>query len=114
MSVVNDRSLPWQALAAGLELHVRVTPRGGRDAIDGVEVLSDGRKVLKVRVRVVPEDGAANDAVRKLLAKGLRCPASSVVLKSGATARLKTFHIAGDAAGLAAALTGLIGQKEET
>ncbi|MEN3931539.1 DUF167 family protein [Microvirga sp. W0021] len=97
---MTDQALPWQAISEGIELRVRVTPRGGRDAIDGVESLSDGRKVLKVRVRVVPEDGAANDAVRKLLAKSLKCPASAVSLKSGATARLKLFHIQGDGAAL--------------
>lgn len=114
MTVSDDRSWPWHALASGLELRVRVTPRGGRDAIDGLDELSDGRKVLKVRVRVAPEDGAANEAVRKMLAKALRCPASKVILKSGATARLKIFHIEGEASALAETLTRLTGQGEKT
>jgi len=113
VTVSDERSLPWQALASGLELRVRVTPRGGRDAIDGLDELSDGRKVLKVRVRVAPEDGAANEAVRKLLAKALRCPASKVVLKSGATARLKIFHIEGETLVLAETLAGLTGRTGE-
>ncbi len=50
---------------------VRVTPRGGRDAIDGIETLADGRSVVKVRVRVVAEGGAANRAVTELFAKAL-------------------------------------------
>ena len=87
-----------------------MTPRGGRDAIDGVEALSDGRRVLKVRVRAVPEDGAANEGVRRLLAKALRLPASAVSLETGATARLKTFLIAGEAEPLAAKLAALTGQ----
>jgi uncharacterized protein YggU (UPF0235/DUF167 family) len=94
----------------GLEVRVRVTPRGGRDAIDGIEALSNGRRVLKVRVRAVPEDGAANEAVRRLLAKALGLPASAVSLEAGATARLKTFLIAGEAEPLAAALAALTGQ----
>ncbi|MDF2972320.1 MAG: bifunctional methylenetetrahydrofolate dehydrogenase/methenyltetrahydrofolate cyclohydrolase [Microvirga sp.] len=49
--------MPWRIRPEGLEVRVRVTPRGGRDAIDGIETLSDGRPVLKVRVRAVPEDG---------------------------------------------------------
>ena len=69
-----------------------MTPRGGRDAIEGVEALADGRPVLKVRVRAVPEDGAANEGVRRLLAKALGLPASAVRLEAGATARLKTFR----------------------
>jgi hypothetical protein len=53
----------WDMRADGVEIRVRVTPRGGRDRVDGVDALSDGRAVLKVRVRARPEDGAANQAV---------------------------------------------------
>ena len=102
--------MPWRIRPEGLEVRVRVTPRGGRDAIGGIEALSDGRRVLKVRVRAVPEDGAANEAVRRLLAKALGLPASAVSLEAGATARLKTFLIAGEAEPLAAALAALTGQ----
>lgn len=104
--------MPWQIRSGGLELRVRVTPRGGRDAIDGVEALSDGRRVLKVRVRAVPEDGAANEGVRRLLAKALKLPASAVSLEAGATARLKTFFIEGEGAALAARLADLTGQDQ--
>jgi uncharacterized protein len=102
--------LPWRIRPEGIEVRVRMTPRGGRDAIDGVEALSDGRAVLKVRVRAVPEDGAANEGVRRLLAKALRVPASTVFLEAGATARLKTFLISGDGAALEARLAALIGR----
>ncbi|MBF9232885.1 DUF167 family protein [Microvirga alba] len=102
--------MPWRPRPDGLEVRVRVTPRGGRDAIDGVDVLSDGKRVLKVRVRAVPEDGAANEGVRRLLAKALKVPASAVSLEAGATARLKTFLILGDAGLLAAQLAALTGQ----
>jgi uncharacterized protein YggU (UPF0235/DUF167 family) len=98
---------PWRPGPAGLELRVRATPKGGRDAVDGIDVLSDGRPVLKVRVRTAPEDGAANEALRRVLAKALGCPASSVTLTAGATARVKTFRIDGDAAALSRALAAL-------
>ena len=101
--------MPWQIRPDGLELRVRVTPRGGRDAIDGVETLSDGKRVLKVRVRALPEGGAANEGVRRLLAKALKLPASAVSLEAGATARLKTFLIEGDGQVLAARLATLTG-----
>jgi uncharacterized protein len=97
----------WQLRADGVELRLRVTPRGGRDAVDGIEALSDGRAVLKVRVRALPADGAANEAVRRLLAKHLGFPAKAVSLAAGATARIKTFRIEGDPAALAAALQAL-------
>ncbi|MFL5336408.1 MAG: DUF167 family protein [Geminicoccaceae bacterium] len=101
---------PWRLHPDGLEVRVRVTPRGGRDAIEGVETLADGQPVLKVRVRAAPEGGAANEGVRRLLAKALARPASAVGLEAGATARVKTYLIAGDARALAgqlALLTGL-------
>jgi uncharacterized protein len=104
--------LPWRIRPEGLELRVRVTPRGGRDAIDGVEALSDGQPVLKVRVRAVPEDGAANEGVRRLLAKALKRPASAVSLEAGATARLKTFLITGDTDALAKDIAVLTGQAQ--
>jgi uncharacterized protein YggU (UPF0235/DUF167 family) len=103
--------MPWHVRPGGLEVRVRVTPRGGRDAIDGVEVLSDGRRVLKVRVRAAPHDGAANEAVRRLLARSLGLPASAVSLEAGATARLKTFLISGEGDRLAAALSALTGRE---
>ncbi|WP_262030649.1 DUF167 family protein [Microvirga sp. Mcv34] len=103
-------SAAWSIRPDGLDIWVRVTPRGGRDAIEGIDVLSDGRRVLKVRVRAVPEDGAANEGVRRLLAKALKVPASAVSLAAGATARLKTFSISGEGEALAAVLAALTGR----
>ena len=102
--------MAWSIRPDGLEIRTRVTPRGGRDAIDGIETLSEGRAVLKVRVWAVPEDGAAYEAVRGLLAKALKVPASAVSLEAGATARLKTFLISGEGGRIAAALAALTGR----
>jgi len=102
--------MPCRPRSGGIEIRVRATPRGGRDAVEGIEALADGSRVLKVRVRVAPEDGTANEAVRRLLAKALGVPASAVTLATGATARLKTFFIEGDAAALAARFAALTGQ----
>ncbi|MCC2108571.1 MAG: DUF167 domain-containing protein [Hyphomicrobiales bacterium] len=96
--------LPWRATADGLSLVVRLTPKGGRDAIDGVETMSDGKSVLKARVRAVPEDGKANAALVELLAKALRVPRSAVSVATGQTSRVKTLEISGDPDALAEAL----------
>jgi uncharacterized protein (TIGR00251 family) len=101
-------ALPWRRTAEGLTLSLRVTPRGGRDAIDGVEAQSDGRPVLRVRVRVAAEDGAANKAVIALIAKSLGASRSDVRLLSGATARLKQVAVDGDPAALTARLEALV------
>ena len=98
---------PWRLSASGLTLALKVTPRGGRDAIDGVETLSDGRSVLKLRVRAIADGGEANRAVIALLAKSLGVPKARVRLKSGATSRLKQIAVDGDGASLAEALRAL-------
>ena len=59
---------PWTVAAGGLSVVVRLTPRGGRDAIDGIEQRADGQCVLKARVRAAATEGEANDALIALLA----------------------------------------------
>jgi uncharacterized protein (TIGR00251 family) len=85
-------------------LTVRLTPKGGRDSVDGLEQLSDGRSVLKARVRAAASEGAANEALVRILAKALDVPPRDVTLESGATSRIKRLAIAGDPAKLAARL----------
>jgi uncharacterized protein YggU (UPF0235/DUF167 family) len=99
--------VPWTPSASGVTLRVRLTPKGGRDSIDGIEELSDGRSVLKARVRSVPADGEANAALTSLIAKALDIPARSVSITGGATARVKRLVIDGDAASLIARLEKL-------
>ena len=102
---------PWRASSEGISVALRVTPRGGRDDIDGIETLSDGRSVLKVRVRAIADGGEANRAVTELLAKSLHVPKARVRLLSGATSRLKQIAIDGDPAALDAALRTLTSAK---
>ena len=100
-------TLPWRPSAGGISIALRVTPRGGRDAVDGIETLSEGRRVVKLRVRPIADGGEANRAVTELLAKALGVPKAKVRLLSGATSRLKQVAIDGDPATLAEALRGL-------
>jgi len=76
-------------------LIVRVTPKGGRDAIDGWASDEAGRPVLKARVSAAPADGAANAAVIALIAKALKVPRSAVRIAAGDTARVKRLEIDG-------------------
>ncbi|MEK9280521.1 MULTISPECIES: DUF167 domain-containing protein [unclassified Bradyrhizobium] len=102
---------PWRTSASGISIALRVTPRGGRDDIDGIEQLSDGRSVLKVRVRAVADGGEANRAVLALLAKSLRVPKASVKLLSGPTSRLKQIGVDGDPVQLGDTLRQLASAK---
>jgi uncharacterized protein YggU (UPF0235/DUF167 family) len=71
----------------GAEIAVRVTPRASRNA-----VVLDG-ETIRVLVTVVPEDGKANAAVVKLLAKALGVAKSRLELLRGATSRDKLFRL---------------------
>lgn len=98
------KTLPWAVQPAGLLLTIRLTPKGGRDAIDGIAVLADGSAVLKARVRAAPSEGEANAALVKLVAGSLDVAPGQVGVVSGATSRVKRVMIAGDGTALAAAL----------
>jgi uncharacterized protein len=95
---------PWSRTANGISLIVRLTPKGGRDAIDGIEVLADGRPVLKLRVRAAASDGEANMALIRLIATAMHIPRRDVILAAGATGRIKRLVISGDGPTLIAAL----------
>ena len=72
----------------GTEIPVRVTPKATRSRV----VVEEGG-AIRVYVTEVPEDGKANAAVIKLLAKALRLPKSRLELIRGATSRDKLFRI---------------------
>jgi uncharacterized protein len=67
-----------------------VTPRAGRD-----EVLGWRGDELAVRVRALPEDGQANAAVCRMVAKRLGVPSSSVSVVRGGTSRHKLLEVDG-------------------
>ncbi len=68
-------------------LVVCVTPGARREEV----ILDQGR--LRVKVRARPQEGAANAAVEKLVARALGVPASRCRLVRGATSRTKTLAI---------------------
>lgn len=78
-----------------MRLAVRVTPKGGRDGVDGWTLDPEGRPYLRVRVSAPPSDGAANAALIAFLAKALKRPKSALSIVSGETARLKMIEIDG-------------------
>jgi uncharacterized protein len=106
--VTEGRDRPWAVCADGLVVTVRLTPRGGRDLIEGIESRADGRCVLKARVRATATEGEANDALTRLLARAAGVAPSAARLIAGATSRIKRAHIAGDPAAIALALTRIV------
>jgi uncharacterized protein len=71
-------------------LRVRVTPRARRNALEG-----EREGALLVRVTAPPVDGAANEALAKLLGKAVGLPSSRVVITKGMTGRDKSVLLVG-------------------
>jgi uncharacterized protein YggU (UPF0235/DUF167 family) len=100
-------SSPFRPRDDGIDLYVRLTPKAALDRIEGIETAADGRSHLKARVRAVPENGAANAALVRLVAKALGVPGSAVSVVAGGTSRLKTLRVVGDAAALVKSIEAL-------
>lgn len=101
---------PWIVERGALVLAVRLTPKGGRDEIEGIETLADGRCVIKARVRAAPSEGEANAALKRLFSKALKAPLSRISIVSGASARIKRLRIEGEGTALAAAMGRIVGE----
>ncbi len=101
-----SEKVAWRALADGLGIAVRVTPRGGRDT------LSAGTdEHFAARLAAAPVDGAANAGLVALVARTFGVPRRAVTIVAGDTARLKRLHIVGDAATLAEIAAALYGPR---
>jgi uncharacterized protein (TIGR00251 family) len=98
---------PWNLRGGDVVLSVRLTPKASRDEIAGVARFADGRSILNVRVRAAPEDGNANEALLRLLAKTLGVPPSAVRVEWGAGGRTKTLRVQGDSASMVGRLERL-------
>jgi uncharacterized protein len=96
--------LPWTRVEGGLELSVRLTPRGRSDRLDGMAKLANGRIVLQARVKAVPESGLANSALTALIADCAAIAPSRVAVIAGSSSRLKVLRCSGDDALIASAL----------
>lgn len=99
---------PFQITPDGLRLAVRLTPRAGRDGVDGVALSPDGSAHLRLRLAAPPVEGAANAALIAFLARALDLRKSDVTLLAGDKSRLKRLAIAGDGPDLARRLTAWI------
>jgi len=76
---------------------VHVTPRSAKPGIGGWRRGADGREELGVRVAEAPADGAANEAVIRLVAAALGASRSEVSIIGGHTSRHKRLKVPCDA-----------------
>jgi uncharacterized protein len=61
--MVDDR--PWSVVADGIMIAIRLTPKGGHDAVERIDRLAAGRAMVKARACAAPGDSAAT-RVRRL------------------------------------------------
>jgi uncharacterized protein len=94
----------WTPGDDGIQIAVRVTPRGGRDALT-----AGTSEHFAARLSAPPVDGAANAALIPLVAKHFGVPKRAVTIVAGETARLKRLHVAGDPQMLARLAQALYG-----
>lgn len=101
-------------MTGGVTLSVRVSPRGGRNAVEGLVADAEGKPQLSVRVAAAPVDGEANDAVEATLARWLGVKPREVEVTGGITTRSKVVTIDGDPVALMRKLQTLTAVKEPT
>ena len=77
-----------------ITFEVRVAPRASRNQVIGIQ-----EGALKVALTAPPVDGAANEALKKLVAKALGVAKSDVELLRGDHARIKVLRVHGVSAG---------------
>lgn len=79
---------------------MRVTPSAATNRVQGLMSTDSDTTILKIAVTAAPENGKANAAVIKLLAKLWRIPESAIAVHRGETDRRKVLHLRGDTATL--------------
>ena len=101
-------------MTGGVTLSVRVSPRGGRNAVEGLVADAEGKPQLGVRVAAAPVDGEANDAVEATVARWLGVKPREVEVTGGLTTRSKVVTVDGDPVALMRKLQALTAIKEPT
>ena len=79
-----------QSIAGSVEISVKAIPGAKRDAIVGPL-----GNALKVKVSAPPEDGKANDSIRRLLAEKLGVAMRDVEVTAGHSSPRKRIRIRG-------------------
>ena len=82
-------------MTSPIRLTVRLTPKGGRDALCGWSAGPDAKRYLSARVSAAPSDGKANEALLRLIARELGIGATRVRIVSGAKSRMKIVEVDG-------------------
>jgi uncharacterized protein len=87
---------PFSGVPGGVRVRLRLNPKASANRVTGLTTDADGDAVLKATVTAVPEDGKANAALIKMLAREWKLAKSGFDIIHGATGQNKTLFVAGD------------------
>lgn len=83
----------------GLRAAIRLSPwakAAKRGCLLAVAATAEGRRVVRASVTPPPQDGQANEALLRLLARPRRGPRRDLAIDAGTPSRRKTVQTAGD------------------
>jgi uncharacterized protein (TIGR00251 family) len=86
----------YQSTKDGIIVHLKVTPNASKNEICDIIFGDFGKKLLRIRVKAVPDDGKANKELLKFLAKEWGIAQADMEIVSGKTARVKSVLVLGD------------------
>ncbi len=92
--------IPYTESTDGIVFKVHVVPGAAR-----TEIVGEHNGALRVRIAAAPVDGAANEAVERLLALAFKVSRKAVQITAGHSSRIKKVSVTGAAAEGLAALT---------
>lgn len=95
------RKSPSQTVKNGVLLHIKTIPNAKTTKLQGLVEDEKGMIYAKIRVATPPEDGKANKALIRFLAKGLGVTATDFSIEKGETSRTKTLLIQGNSEAIA-------------
>jgi uncharacterized protein len=95
---------PLSPTPTGVSLSLLIQPRASRSELVGVR-----GDVLRIRLAAPPVDGAANEALVRLLADLLEVPRARIRIAAGLGSRRKRVEVSGLAVGEVARRLGLGG-----
>lgn len=105
--------MPFEAAPDGAAVRVRLSPGAARDRVTGVARDENGVAWLTASVTQPPENGRANKALIRLLAKEWRVTKSSIVVTKGRTSRRKVLNVTGQSGAVLDKLAGWLEHQRE-
>ncbi|HEV2300502.1 MAG TPA: DUF167 domain-containing protein [Stellaceae bacterium] len=87
---------PLFPVQGGVDIRVRLSPRAAGDRVLGLAAAAGGGRVVKAAVAAPPEDGRANAALLRLVARQWKLPRRDLEIVAGEKSRDKRVRVAGD------------------